>query len=80
MDLWIPITILAALSQNIRTAIQRHMKGPLGDYGASAIRFILTRVLKYNMFLTKVQILIAFIGLFYSDFEKSRNSGIPRSA
>tara|TARA_B100000745_G_C20119967_1_gene383463 strand:+ start:52 stop:954 length:903 start_codon:yes stop_codon:yes gene_type:complete len=40
MDLWIPITILASLSQTIRTAIQRHMKGPLGDYGASAIRFI----------------------------------------
>ena len=40
MDLWIPITILAALSQTIRTAIQRQMKGPLGDYGASAIRFI----------------------------------------
>ena len=40
MELWIPIAILAALSQAIRTAIQRHMKGPLGDYGASAIRFI----------------------------------------
>ena len=40
MELWIPIAILAALSQSIRTAIQRHMKGPLGDYGASAIRFI----------------------------------------
>ncbi len=40
MDLWIPITFLAASSQTIRTAIQRHMKGQLGDYGASAIRFI----------------------------------------
>ena len=40
MDPWIPITFLAASSQTIRTAIQRHMKGPLGDYGASAIRFI----------------------------------------
>ena len=40
MELWIPIAILAAFSQAIRTAIQRHMKGPLGDYGASAIRFI----------------------------------------
>jgi drug/metabolite transporter (DMT)-like permease len=40
MDIWIPITILAALSQTIRTAIQRQMKGRLGDYGASAIRFI----------------------------------------
>lgn len=40
MDLWIPITLLAAASQTIRTAIQRKMKGPLGDYGASSIRFI----------------------------------------
>ena len=40
MELWIPITLLAAASQTIRTAIQRQMKGALGDYGASAIRFI----------------------------------------
>ena len=40
MDLWIPITLAAALAQTSRSAIQRHMKGPLGDYGASAIRFI----------------------------------------
>ncbi len=40
MELWIPITLTAAFAQTIRTAIQRHMKGPLGDYGASAIRFI----------------------------------------
>jgi drug/metabolite transporter (DMT)-like permease len=40
MQLWIWITLLAATSQNIRTAIQSHMKDSLGDYGASAIRFI----------------------------------------
>jgi drug/metabolite transporter (DMT)-like permease len=40
MELWIPITLVAALAQTSRTAIQRHMKGSLGDYGASAIRFI----------------------------------------
>lgn len=40
MELWIPITLVAALAQTSRTAIQRQMKGPLGDYGASAIRFI----------------------------------------
>lgn len=40
MELWIPITLLAAVAQTTRTAIQRYMKGPLGDYGASAIRFI----------------------------------------
>ena len=40
MEPWIPITLVAALTQTSRTAIQRHMKGQLGDYGASAIRFI----------------------------------------
>ncbi|MQF82627.1 hypothetical protein FIM02_00480 [SAR202 cluster bacterium AD-802-E10_MRT_200m] len=40
MEVWIPITLLAAVAQTTRTAIQRYMKGPLGDYGASAIRFI----------------------------------------
>ncbi|PZC50247.1 MAG: Permease of the drug/metabolite transporter (DMT) superfamily [Chloroflexi bacterium] len=40
MELWIPITVAAAAAQTSRNAIQRHMKGPLGDYGASAIRFI----------------------------------------
>lgn len=40
MELWIPITLLAAAAQTSRTAVQRYMKGPLGDYGASAIRFI----------------------------------------
>ena len=40
MELWIPITVAATAAQTSRTAIQRHMKGPLGDYGASAIRFI----------------------------------------
>ena len=40
MEIWIPITVAAAAAQTSRNAIQRHMKGPLGDYGASAIRFI----------------------------------------
>ncbi len=56
MDLWIPITILAALSQTIRTAIQRHMKGPLGDYGASAIRFIYAIPFAWLWFLLVLQI------------------------
>jgi drug/metabolite transporter (DMT)-like permease len=40
MELWIPITVIAALSQTIRTAIQRQMKRPIGDQGAAAIRFL----------------------------------------
>jgi hypothetical protein len=27
--LWIPITLAAAVSQNLRTALQRHLKGRL---------------------------------------------------
>lgn len=40
MELWVPITVIAALSQTIRTAIQRQMKDPIGDHGAAAIRFL----------------------------------------
>ncbi|MBO6754923.1 MAG: EamA family transporter [Roseibium sp.] len=39
MDLWIPITIFAAFSQNVRSALQKHLKGRLGTTGATFIRF-----------------------------------------
>ncbi len=29
MELWIPITILAAFSQNLRSALQKHLKSRL---------------------------------------------------
>lgn len=39
MELWIPITIFAAFCQNLRTAMQKHLKGRLGTTGATFVRF-----------------------------------------
>ncbi|SDR48645.1 DMT family transporter [Pseudovibrio sp. Tun.PSC04-5.I4] len=39
MELWIPITIFAAFSQNLRSALQKHLKGKIGTTGATFIRF-----------------------------------------
>jgi drug/metabolite transporter (DMT)-like permease len=39
LELWIPITIAAAFCQNLRTALQKHLKGRLGTTGATFIRF-----------------------------------------
>lgn len=37
---WIPITIAAALSQNIRTALQKSLKGRLSTNGANYTRYV----------------------------------------
>src|SRR4030088_3371940 len=37
--LWIPFTIVAALGQVARNAMQRQLTGPLGTWGATNIRF-----------------------------------------
>jgi drug/metabolite transporter (DMT)-like permease len=39
MELWIPITIAAAFLQNIRSAMQKHLKGMMGTTGATFVRF-----------------------------------------
>lgn len=39
MELWIPITIAAAFCQNLRSALQKHLKDKLGTTGATFIRF-----------------------------------------
>lgn len=39
MELWIPITIAAAFLQNLRSALQKHLKGRLGTTGATFVRF-----------------------------------------
>ncbi len=39
MELWIPITLFAALSQNVRSALQKHLTGRLSTIGATQIRF-----------------------------------------
>jgi drug/metabolite transporter (DMT)-like permease len=40
MELWIPITIGAAFFQNLRSALQKHLKGRLSTGGATYVRFI----------------------------------------
>lgn len=39
MALWVWVTIGAAVSQTIRSALQKDLKAPLGDLGASLVRF-----------------------------------------
>jgi drug/metabolite transporter (DMT)-like permease len=51
--LWIPITLAAAVSQNLRTALQRHLKGRLSTNGANFTRYAfgLPFALGYALFL-----------------------------
>lgn len=39
MDLWIAITVAAAFFQNIRSALQKHLKQVMGTTGATFVRF-----------------------------------------
>ena len=39
MELWIPITLASAFLQNIRSAMQKHLKGVMGTTGATFVRF-----------------------------------------
>lgn len=39
MELWIPITLAAAFLQNLRSALQKHLKGRLSTLGATFSRF-----------------------------------------
>lgn len=39
MELWIPITFVAAFLQNLRSAMQKHLKGVMGTTGATFVRF-----------------------------------------
>jgi drug/metabolite transporter (DMT)-like permease len=39
VDAWVPITIAAAFFQNLRSALQRHLKGRLSTTGATFSRF-----------------------------------------
>ena len=40
MELWIPITVAAAFFQNLRSALQKHIKGRLSTAGAGYARFL----------------------------------------
>ena len=39
MELWVPITLAAAFFQNLRSALQKHLKGRLSNTGATFSRF-----------------------------------------
>ena len=39
MELWIPITLAAAFLQNIRSSLQKYLKGRMGTTGATFVRF-----------------------------------------
>jgi len=39
-QLWIPITLFAALAQTVRNAAQKHLTAPLGTLGATLVRFL----------------------------------------
>ena len=40
MELWVPITLAAAFLQNLRSALQKHLKGDLSTSGATFCRFV----------------------------------------
>ena len=40
MELWVPITLAAAFMQNLRSALQKHLKGTLSTLGATFCRFV----------------------------------------
>ena len=40
MELWVPITLVAAFMQNLRSALQKHLKDTLSTYGATFCRFV----------------------------------------
>ena len=40
MELWIAITIVGAFMQNLRSAVQKHLKGRLTTLGAAYVRFL----------------------------------------
>ncbi len=39
MELWIPITVASAFLQNMRSALQKHLRGRLNTTGATFVRF-----------------------------------------
>jgi drug/metabolite transporter (DMT)-like permease len=54
-ELWVPISIAAAILQNVRSSLQKHLKGKLSTAGATYIRFLFAVpfVLLYLLCLTQ---------------------------
>ena len=51
MELWITVTIAAAFLQNLRSMLQKHLKGRLSSLGATAIRFFFAMPLAWALWL-----------------------------
>jgi drug/metabolite transporter (DMT)-like permease len=49
MELWIPITIAAAFSQNLRSALQKNLKKSLSTWGATSARFVYAAPLAFAL-------------------------------
>ena len=43
MELWVPITLVAAFMQNLRSALQKHLKDTLSTYGRDLLPVRLRR-------------------------------------
>ncbi|MCP4469278.1 MAG: DMT family transporter [Gammaproteobacteria bacterium] len=56
MELWIPLTIAAAFFQNIRSALQKHLRGKLSTLGAAYVRFVYAWPIALVYFLVVVNI------------------------
>jgi drug/metabolite transporter (DMT)-like permease len=54
-ELWVPISIAAAILQNVRSSLQKHLKGRLSTAGATYVRFLFAVpfVMLYLLALTK---------------------------
>lgn len=50
MELWIPITVFAAFSQNLRSALQKNLKNVLSTWGSTAARFVFAAPLALLLF------------------------------
>lgn len=59
-EIWIPITIFAAFSQNIRSALQKHLKEILSTGGATFVRFF------YAVPFAVIYVLILHYGIGYA--------------
>ena len=69
MDLWIPITLAAAFCQNLRSALQKQLKGQLSTWGATASRFVfaapLAVLFTFGLMQARGDALPGIPGLFY---------------
>lgn len=60
MELWIPLTIAAAFLQNLRSAMQKHLKSVMGTTGATFVRF------GFGLPVAALYLAVLYFGLGYS--------------